>query len=325
MKLLTIALVGILVLAGLPDVASAQSAFQGPPGPSCQGEADYLTASAAVQQRGIPYFIEVELVLVNKSPGAVRVDPSQFTLIPGQGNPAPPLTLEQTLQAVRNPSQQFFGFLLFGVVGLIANVETQRRWAQEVEGRILRVGEIAPGAIMKGSVYYKVIPRLTQFALALDGMTAGEGQALAAVSLANCQMPARPGTPAPEPTPAPSVVAFALNARAAAGPVAVSVSRAELTKDATSVTVVIENAGDVEAELYTAIADATLTDNKGKSYAVRLLRTDLAEVVAPRGQIRGKLAFEPLPPPPAVASAVLKIPEIRVGEAVYEVKVELRF
>lgn len=159
MKHAAILLVCALVVLGTTPAGSAQSAWQGPPGPPCQGDADFLAVMAAVQQRGIPYFHEVEVILANRMPGKIQMDPGKFTLTPDQGEPASPLTQEQAVQAVRNPSQQFFGFLLFGVVGLIANAETQKRWAAEVEARILKAGELPPGMPVRGSVYFKPNPK----------------------------------------------------------------------------------------------------------------------------------------------------------------------
>lgn len=319
MKIAAIVLICSLMVLGLTARASAQV---GPPGPPCQGDSDFLAASAAVQQR-IPYFIEVEVLLLNKGQAKIQMDPGRFALAPDQGGPMTPLTQEQAVQTVRNPAQTVSGFLLFGIVGLLSNLETQKRWAEEVQARILKGGELPPGSPVKGSVYFKANARMALFTLTLNGLTAESGDSLEAVQLTNCQVPGRrPEVAVSEP---PSVKVVALTARAATGPVSLSVSNVEFTKDITFLTVTVDNTGEAEVNLYNAIADATLTDNAGKSYAARMLRTDLAERVAPRGRIHGKLAFHPLPFPPAVTSAVLTVPQIGVGDEVYEIKVHLRF
>ena len=56
-----------------------------------------------------------------------------------------------------------------------------------------------------------------------------------------------------------------------------SVERAELGKDETAFAVTVENTGAAEANLFNAIADATLTDDAGKRYFVRTLRTTLVD------------------------------------------------
>jgi len=318
-----VVLICALLVLGLTAGASAQS---GPPGPPCQVEVEFLTTTAAVQQRGIPYFIEVEFILLNRSQAKIQLDPGRFTLVPDQGAPATPLTLEQAVKAVRNPAQQFWGFVLFGVVGLAVNAHTQERWAKEVEARYLKAAQLAPGEIAKGSMYFKPI-RMTRFDLRLEGFSTETAAPLTPVQLTGCQMPARPGQPATDPTASPTPPAtrmLTLAARATSGPVALAVSNVEFTREATVLTVTVENAAEAEANLYNALGETTLTDNTGKIYEMRMLRSDLVDRVPPRGQVRGRLVFEPLPFPPTITSAVLTMRAIQVGDDAYEIKVELR-
>ena len=243
-----------------------------------------------------------------------------------------PLTLERAKQAARDPGRQFTSFLFSGLLGLAVEAAVQEHWQKQVEVRFLKAGDVPPGAVAKGSVYFVPNPALTQFSLRLDGLTTELGERLTSPQLTNCLLPPRPVAPGPAaaqaaPTPAATteVRRVALNARAAAGPVMVSVSGVEFSRDATVLTMTIQNSGDVEAELFNAVGNATLTDNTGKSYAARFLRSEVPDRVAPRGQIEGRLAFEPLPLPPAVNAALLTMSEIRVGNEIYEVKVQLRF
>ncbi len=116
-----------------------------------------------------------------------------------------------------------------------------------------------------------------------------------------------------------------MSRRAVAGPLAVSFSAAEFDPEFTALVVAIENGADAEANLFNAIADAQLVDNTGKSYAIRVLRSTVPERIGSRATAQGRLAFEPLPVPPAVAAATLILPGVRVGEATCELKVEVRF
>ncbi len=329
MRLIASVLISACAFLGLTAGASAQS---GPPSPFCRSDADFLTATATVLQRGVPAFLEVEVALQNKTQGRIHFDPRRFVLAPDQGEPVSPLTLEQAKRAVRDPGQQIFGFLAFGIFGVAQATQVQDHWAREVEARFFRPGELPPGGVVKGSVHFIPNPRLTLFALRLEGLTAESGERLATVHVPNCLLPPRLAAPAastptsaPAPSPTPAARVIVLTARASIGPVVVSVSNVEFARDATALTVMIENTGATEADIFSAVGDATLMDNTGKSYAVRMLRTDLADQVGPHAQIRGRLAFEPLPLPPAVTSATLTLPGIRVGDEVYEIKIPLRF
>ena len=116
-----------------------------------------------------------------------------------------------------------------------------------------------------------------------------------------------------------------VSARAASGPVAVSVASVEFARDATTLVMIIENAAESPVELFMAIADAQLMDNTGKTYAVRVVRSDLPDRIEARSQARGRLVFEPMPHPPAVTSARLTLPGIRAGGVLHDVDVHLWF
>jgi hypothetical protein len=195
-----------------------------------------------------------------------------------------------------------------------------------VDARILKSGELAPGASFSGSVFFAPAAWPAQFALTLDGLTAPSGTGLPPVVLQQCRMPFRPNEP---PVAFNSISAgarsIAVTARGVAGPIAVNVSNVEFTRLATTVIVDVENAADAEADLFTAIGEASVTDAAGRRYAVRMLPSDLPDKVAARGRGRGRLVFEPLPIPPAVSAATLAIPGVRVGAAAYDLKIELRF
>ena len=309
----------VLLLVLVPSTgAFAQS---GPPQPaSCSGASDVLTVTATVRPpRAV---LEIELALRNASPAPIRIDPARFALFNDQGEQFAPLSAEQARQLIRNPALDLWGWFWFGTsgseVGIGVGVTTQA--SQEVDLRILRAVDLAPGATLRGSVYFRSPhPQVNLFILSLDGLTGGTDTPLAPVRL-TCDVPRAAATSG-------SVGAaklVPLNARAAAGPVAVSVSGASFAKDFTTLMVSVDNSATVEAGLFAALLDARLTDG-GRTYAVRLLRSDVPDRVPARGTVRGRLVFEPLPFPPVLRSARMTLPEIRVGDAVYEIALDLRF
>jgi len=310
----------VLLLALVPWTgASAQS---GPPrATSCSSASDILTVTANVRPpRAV---LEIELALRNTSTAPIRIDPARFALFNDQGEQFAPLSAEQARQLIRNPALDLWGWFWFGTsgseVGIGVGVTTQA--SQEVDLRILRAVDLAPGATLRGSVYFRSPhPQVNLFILSLDGLTGGTDTPLAPVRL-TCDVPRAAATSGA----AGAAKLVPLNARAAAGPVAVSVSGVSFAKDFTTLMVSVENSATVEAGLFAALLDARLTDDGGRTYAVRLLRSDLPDRVPARGTVRGRLVFEPLPFPPVLRSARLTLPEIRVGDAVYEIALDLRF
>src|SRR3989304_94508 len=113
-----------------------------------------------------------------------------------------------------------------------------------------------------------------------------------------------------------------MTARAPAGPLTMSVERAELGKDETAFAVTIENAGDSEANLFNAIADATLTDDAGKTYFVRTRGTTRADRSGAGGNVKGRFVFEPLLP--STRRATLTMPGVRIGDAAHETSGQTR-
>jgi hypothetical protein len=322
----------LLALGGSTFTVPARAA---PPADRCQADASFLRASGAVQTRAVPYFVEVELTLQNKTETGIRVDPSRFTLVPDQGDPVFPATPDQVVYALAgsgSPTVGFVGFWggwggwrsSFGIA--VGGTVPLNVPARTIEARILRGGELAPGASVKGSIYFKPASWPARFTLVLDGLTLSSGQGYQPVELRNCQMSFRPSEPpvAAVPPP-PGARTLVLNARAEAGPVVVNVSRAEFTRQATTLTVVVENSAGEDADLFVAIGQARLVDSAGSAYAVRMLRSDLPDRVGARSQGQGRLVFEPLPIPPAVTSAVLTIPGVRVAAETYDLRLDLRF
>jgi len=326
MRGLTAGLTVVLILCSSVAPSLAQV---GPAAAPCRVDTFLVSAAGTVKTRALPYFVEVELTLTNKSQIDLRVDPGRFTLLPDRGEPVTPAGRAQVIEALRNPSPVnvgFFGFFSIGSVGVAVGAYPLDLAARTVDGRILKSGELAPGASMSGSVFFAPAAWPAQFTLSLDGLTTPSGTGLPAVVLQQCRMPFRPTEP---PVAFNSIPAgarsIAVSVRGEAGPIAVNVSSVEFTRLATTFTIEVENAADADADLFVAIGDARVTDAAGKRYAVRMLPSDLPDKVAARGRGRGRLVFEPLPIPPAVNTATLVIPGVRVGATAYDISLDLRF
>lgn len=312
-----VALMVALVLAA-PTGAFAQT----PPDQStrCQGESDAISVSSTVLPPAAVF--EIELTLQNKAVGKIHVDPGRFSVTGEMDEMLTPLTADQAKGFIDNPGQSFWSFFWFGSLGYAANQAKQAEQKKQIDTRILNATDIPPGGVRKGSLFFKVpTPKAEQFTLVIEGLTL-EGTDLAPLRL-GCAFPKsfHAGQGA-APTP-PSVRTFTLVARGGSGPIVLGVSKIVFAKDSTSLEVTVENSSDVEANIFFAVANATLTDNAGKSYALRVLKSEISDRVAPHGSIPGRLTFEPMPLPPLTTGVTLTMPDIRAGDAVYEVKVDL--
>lgn len=304
----------LVLLAAAPAVA--QPAL-GPTG-RCEAFSDFLSVAAAVHAP-VP-ILEVEVTLQNNSPGKLRVETGMFALHSRQTGRVSPLTLDEAKAILNDPAQLFAGLVLFGLLGLWANQESQRRWTAHAEANIFKGADLLPDAAGKGSLFFRPYLNLTEFTLSVEGLTGETGQPFPALTT-TCSVPTLGGRVA-SPPPA-AVRVYVMTARATSGPLTMSVERAELGKDETAFAVTIENTGDSEANLFNAIADATLTDNAGKTYFVRTLRTNLVDRIGAGGNVKGRFVFEPLLP--STRRATLTMPGIRIGDAAHEISVQLRF
>ena len=309
----------ILGILAVPIGALAQPAPARPT--ACSSASDLLAVTATVRPpRAV---LEIELTLRNSSPAPIRINPDHFALFNDQGEQAAPLSADQARQLMRNPALDLWGWFWFGTsgseVGIGVGVTNQA--SQEVDLRILRTVDLAPGATLRGSAYFRSPhPQVNLFILSLDGLSAGTGTILAPVRL-TCEVPKAAATSGA----AGAAKLVPLNARATAGPVVIAASGISFAKDFTTLMVSVENGAAVEAGLFAALLDAQLTDDGGRTYAVQVMRSDLPDRVPARGIVRGRLVFEPLPFPPVLRSARLTLPEIRVGEALYEITLDLHF
>jgi len=94
-----------------------------------------------------------------------------------------------------------------------------------------------------------------------------------------------------------------------------------LDADLTSLEVAIENTTDLQVDLLYAISGAALTDEAGRTYASRTLRSTLSGVIAPKQVIEGSIAFFPIPP--VNRRVVANLPDVRVGSESVNVSLEI--
>lgn len=323
MRTLATVVATLVLLGGQGVPAQAQPLSPLP----CQAERASLSVTGVVQPRALPHFVEIDLTLAN-GPVPIRIDPTRFVFLTDTGHRVAPASRDEVVVALHRPSSVSVGvsgFVTAGVFGISIGVGPFDLQVRTIETRLLRAMEVAPGAIVRGSMYFRPAAWPDQFSLILEGLTTPSGAALPALTLQPCAMPARllgsPGLVAQPAAPR----TILMRARVATGPLAVSVQSIELTRLATTLSVTVENAAETEASFFVAIGQAHLVDATGKLYAVRMLRSDLPERVGPRSQAQGRLVFEPLPLEPAVTSSVFVLPGARVGDEVYDLRVDLRF
>jgi hypothetical protein len=285
----------------------------------CLGESDAIALSAAPMAPHVLF--EIELSVLNKTAAKIHLDPGKFAVLSDQGDQATPLTSDQAKSIIYNPSQSLWSGFWFGYLGYAANASKQAELMKRVDAKILTATDVQPGIAVKGSLFFKPpTPKARQFVLVVDGLSSDTG-ALDPLHV-NCAYPSsRSSQTAAAP---PAVRTYSLALRAASGPITMSVSRIEFAQDATSVVVVIENSSDTDADLFFAKPSTYLTDTTGKSYALRSLRTEIGDRVNAHGAVRGTLVFQPLAHPELTTSVTLTMPDIRVGDATYEIKADVR-
>jgi hypothetical protein len=324
MKVAAIGLALVVVL-GVHTNARSQPRTAGP----CRVDGPVVSADGTVRSRALPYFLEIELTVTNRLPGRLRLDPMRFVLVPDQGDPVGAAAPDQVVSVLRSPSPAYLdlaGVVWTGSVAIGVGVGPIDLQARAIEARMLKPGDVASGASVRGSIYFGPAAWPAQFTLSLDGLAGESSAALPPAELRGCQMPYRPSQPPVVVSPVPAAPrTFLISARATAGPVAVSVSKVEFARHATTVSVAVENGAAVDADLFVAIGQAELVDGAGRAYAVRMLRSDLADRVAAGGQVRGILVFDPLPMPAGKVSAVLLMPGVRVAGATYDIRIDLQF
>src|SRR3989449_1194939 len=87
------------------------------------------------------------------------------------------------------------------------------------------------------------------------------------------------------------------------------------------VEVTIENTHDVEANLFEAIANATLTNDAGTIYQARFTHTRIPDRIAPRITVAGRFSFDAVPS--TSRKILLTMPNIRVLEQTVTLRVDI--
>ncbi len=307
-----------VLLAGLavPSGASAQSV---PRATTCARSAAMLNVTATVRPpRAV---LEIDVELQNRSEDRVRIDPSRIALFSDRGEQSAPLSEDQVRQLIRHPALDLWAWFWIGSSSSEFGVGVGLSGVGSLPAdlRSLPATDLLPGATLHGSVYFRTPhPGVDLFVLSFSGLTTGTSAVSASIDLI-CEVP----KPAGATSGRARIVAPA--ARAVSGPVTAGVSAVSFSADATTLVLSVENSATVEANLFAAMADARLRDDRGGTYAVRMIRSDLPDRVPARGTVRGRLVFDPLPFPPLVRTVRLTLPGIRVGDALYEIALDLNF
>lgn len=116
---------------------------------------------------------------------------------------------------------------------------------------------------------------------------------------------------------------YIVRAEASTKGLRVTVRTLVMDKDVTSVDMNAQNGSTQPVDLFNAISAAMLTDQTGQVYASRTLRSTLPTTVGPGQSIDGTLAFFAVPP--NVRRLTLVIPEIRIGDELAALTLELSF
>jgi hypothetical protein len=312
----------LFVLLGHGALASAQPSTASTA--DCQAENNFVAIAGIVHVRA-PYFVEVELSVHNKSAAALWIDPARITLVPDDGRPIATASSDQVVHAPRGSAPVYIdatGIIVSGSFAIGVGIGPIDLRGRTLEARFLRAQSIPGDARQAGSVYFNPKAWPARFDLAVNGLRLGAGASLPALSLRGCVLRHIPKVP-PQPLaqPIPSARRIEVAAQATRGPVTMKVSAVELGRFATTLTVAIENASDREMDLFTAYGHTRLVDDAGASYALHILRSDLAERVPARGTIHGRLVFEPIPLDRVPPKVTLALPGLRVGGLIHDLAV----
>lgn len=292
---------------------------QAEPGPTCIARSGSLTVTATLQT--LAAALEINLLVSNAGPVAVRVDPSKAVLATAEGVQTP-WTAAQVKRAHSDLGAYIVAGALFPPLLAITGI-SQLNFNRYVDGRALRAGDVAPGGTLRGSIFFAMPPETqSRAALDLTGLISDLGNARP-IRL-YCPLPRGPSAYAASGAFVPLTVS--LGASAARGAAEVSVDLVEFAADYTAVELRMTNKGDAPAEIFGAMVNATLRDETGTIYAGFPARGDFRDRVPAKQTVPARLVFAPLPLPPKTTAAILTIPGIRFGpEDAIDLTVVLRF
>lgn len=317
----TLAISLVIALAASLQVAAQTT----PAAPTCIGDSEALLVTGT-GSRGQTFLI-VDLNLSNRTSGPIRIDPARITVETDAGAKVAPMSVNEAKGAIRNVGA-YVGAAFLGPIGIVLTAASAVRLNREIDARILRAGELPSGQPMSRSLYVNVPDKpVSRVTVMIDGLTGTSGQLLPPILL-RCGVRTLGMTEADQPPqpPASTITVRTVSpwAQATAGPISVAVSVVEFWPDFTSVDVTLTNNSDAEADVFSALANATLTDQSGKTVAVRLIKSQYPERIPARGTANARLGFEALASPPQTTAATLIIPGIQVGRNAHEVRVSIR-
>lgn len=98
------------------------------------------------------------------------------------------------------------------------------------------------------------------------------------------------------------------------------ISTVSIEKDFTALDVSVENTTDQPLDLFNALSAATLRNDLGNVYQLRMLRTTMPTDVPSKQTVKGTLVFAAIPP--ASKKLVLTIPDAKIGAEVVTLRLE---
>lgn len=310
----------LAVLLLLPLQAAGQSS---PPSPTCIGESEAIhVAGFATRAES---FLIVDLTLSNRSSGPIRVDPSRITLETARGYTASPMSEDEVKSSIGSIGAHIVGLAFLGPVGLILSGASAVRINREISAKILRAGELPSRQPISKSVYFKVPDTpMSRVAITIGGLTPASGEPVPAIRLQCAVRKIEQNAEPQAPRPLMTVHTVSPSAQGTAGIVRAAVSVVEFWPDVTMVELTLVSTAGADANVFSALANATLTDQAGKTVGAKLIRSEFPDRIPARGTVTAKLAFEPLPAPPQTQSLTLVIPGIQVGQQTFETRVQFR-
>jgi hypothetical protein len=287
--------------------------------PTCIGQSGFITVTANLQT--LAAALEVDLFIANSGAVAVRVDPAQAVLTTAESVQTP-WTADEVKRAHRDLGAYIVAGALFPPLLALTGI-SQLNFNRYVDGRALRVGEVAPGQTLRGSIFFPMPPEAqARAALDLTGFVPVSGT-LRPVKL-YCALPRGASAHVVSGVFAPLTVS--LRVSASSGAAEVAVDAVEFSPEYTAVELRISNTGETPVEIFGAMVNASVRDGAGTTYAGRPARSDFGDRVPAKQTSAARLVFAPLPLPPTTAVATLTIPRVWFGpEDAVDLTVVLRF
>lgn len=309
-RYLTVASVILALLALPPGRVSAQSVDVPA---TCVGKSGGLTATVRIQ--ALPAALEVDLAIANHGQAAVQFDPSKAVLRTAEFA-SPPLSAAETKRVHRDYGAYMLTAAFLGAL-LPLTIIGQLNFNRYIDSRAFPAGEIPPDQMARGSLFFP-LPQGNQSRAALELRGLGGSSALKVY----CPLPRNLAEL--NETPAFPPLTVSVDAHGRTGPIEVSVETVEFWSQYTAIELSIANRSQAGAEIFMAMANASLRDADGIVHPGQIVRSEFVDRIPPTGSIAARLVFAPLPP--TTTAAALRLPGMWFGpEDSVDVTVELKF